>query len=93
MDDIYEDVQRPDCCGSNGWSSSEFESCDELSDGDAAPTTSSNRKVAEPPRTPPPVGVTWSRHVCARCAKWFCFSVFELIAVFHSSSFISLNAK
>ncbi|KAK2850779.1 hypothetical protein Q5P01_007055 [Channa striata] len=37
VDDIYEDIQRPDCCGSNGWSSSEFESCDELSDGETVP--------------------------------------------------------
>lgn len=37
VDDIYEDIQRPDHRGSNGWSSSEFESYDELSEGETAP--------------------------------------------------------
>lgn len=35
VDDIYEDIQRPDCCESSSWSSSEFESCDEQSEGEA----------------------------------------------------------
>lgn len=33
---------------SNGWSSNEFESFDDLSDDDAAPPASSNRKVSDP---------------------------------------------
>lgn len=38
VEDIYEDVQRPDHHrGSNGWSSSEFESYDEMSDGETLP--------------------------------------------------------
>ncbi|XP_034091832.1 rho guanine nucleotide exchange factor 10-like protein isoform X3 [Gymnodraco acuticeps] len=41
VDDIYEDIQRTDQCGSSGWSSSEFESYDELSDSEAAPAHSS----------------------------------------------------
>ncbi|KAJ4933832.1 hypothetical protein JOQ06_006641, partial [Pogonophryne albipinna] len=41
VDDIYEDIQRTDQCGSSGWSSSEFESYDELSDSEVAPAHSS----------------------------------------------------
>ncbi|XP_078026510.1 rho guanine nucleotide exchange factor 10-like protein isoform X2 [Epinephelus lanceolatus] len=45
VDDIYEDIQRPDHCGSNGWSSSEFESYDELSDSDTVPPADSSSKL------------------------------------------------
>lgn len=47
VDNIYEDIQRPDHHGSNGWSSSEFDSYDELSDSETVPPTacSSNSKV------------------------------------------------
>ena len=46
VDDIYEDIQRPDQCGSNIWSSSEFESYDDLSDSETLPPAcSSNSKV------------------------------------------------
>ncbi|KAM7412370.1 hypothetical protein PAMA_022041 [Pampus argenteus] len=41
-DDIYEDIQRPDHQGFNGWSSSEFESYDELSDSETAPPAHSS---------------------------------------------------
>ncbi|XP_046896968.1 rho guanine nucleotide exchange factor 10-like protein isoform X3 [Hypomesus transpacificus] len=46
-DDIYEDIQRPtDRHGSNnGWSSSEFESYDELSDSETKPPVRSSSKV------------------------------------------------
>ncbi|KAM8864187.1 rho guanine nucleotide exchange factor 10-like protein isoform 3-T3 [Spinachia spinachia] len=46
-DDIYEDIQRPDHQGSNGWSSSEFESYDELSDGENFPTARRSSKVQQ----------------------------------------------
>ncbi|XP_035514794.1 rho guanine nucleotide exchange factor 10-like protein [Morone saxatilis] len=45
VDDIYEDIQRPDHCGSNGWSSSEFESYDELSDIETVPVALSSSKL------------------------------------------------
>ncbi|XP_049920642.1 rho guanine nucleotide exchange factor 10-like protein isoform X2 [Epinephelus moara] len=45
VDDIYEDIQRPDNRGSNGWSSSEFESYDELSDSDTVPPADSSSKL------------------------------------------------
>ncbi|KAG7224341.1 hypothetical protein INR49_004648 [Caranx melampygus] len=41
-DDIYEDIQRPDHRGSNGWSSSEFDSYDELSDSETVPPSARN---------------------------------------------------
>lgn len=41
-DDIYEDIQRPDQRGSNSWSSSEFESYDDLSDSETLPPACSN---------------------------------------------------
>ncbi|XP_031735680.1 rho guanine nucleotide exchange factor 10-like protein isoform X2 [Anarrhichthys ocellatus] len=41
VDGIYEDIQRPGHRGSNGWSSSEFESYDELSDSETVPPASS----------------------------------------------------
>ncbi|KAK2898072.1 rho guanine nucleotide exchange factor 10-like protein isoform X2 [Channa argus] len=47
VDDIYEDIQRPDCCGSNGWSSSEFESCDELSDSEIVPPAKNSKLAAD----------------------------------------------
>ncbi|XP_023122281.2 rho guanine nucleotide exchange factor 10-like protein isoform X3 [Amphiprion ocellaris] len=34
VDDIYEDIQGPSHCGFNSWSSSEFESYDEMSDSE-----------------------------------------------------------
>ncbi|XP_071752295.2 uncharacterized protein LOC139909204 [Centroberyx gerrardi] len=45
-DDIYEDIQRPGRRGSNnnGWSSSEFESYDELSDSETKPPARSSSK-------------------------------------------------
>ncbi|XP_037629561.1 rho guanine nucleotide exchange factor 10-like protein isoform X2 [Sebastes umbrosus] len=45
VDDIYEDIQRPDHRGSNSWSSSEFESYDELSDSDTVPPAHSTSKL------------------------------------------------
>ncbi|XP_070766530.1 rho guanine nucleotide exchange factor 10-like protein [Enoplosus armatus] len=45
VDDIYEDIQRPDHRGSNGWSSSEFESYDELSDSETVPPARSSSKL------------------------------------------------
>ncbi|XP_041654440.1 rho guanine nucleotide exchange factor 10-like protein isoform X1 [Cheilinus undulatus] len=43
VDNIYEDIQRPDLHrSSNGWSSSEFESYDETSDSEAVPPTAKN---------------------------------------------------
>nr|XP_020485961.1 rho guanine nucleotide exchange factor 10-like protein [Labrus bergylta] len=47
VDDIYEDIQRPDHHrSSNGWSSSEFESYDEMSDsGSVSPTAQSSSKL------------------------------------------------
>lgn len=45
VEDIYEDIQRPDHRGSNGWSSSEFESYDELSDSETVPPARSSSKV------------------------------------------------
>ncbi|XP_068453209.1 rho guanine nucleotide exchange factor 10-like protein [Clinocottus analis] len=45
VDDIYEDIQRPDQRGSNGWSSSEFESYDELSDSETVPPARSSSKL------------------------------------------------
>ncbi|KAM7405481.1 hypothetical protein PAMP_012740 [Pampus punctatissimus] len=45
-DDIYEDIQRPDHRVSNGWSSSEFESYDELSDSETAPPARSSSKLS-----------------------------------------------
>ncbi|KAM8753703.1 rho guanine nucleotide exchange factor 10-like protein isoform 2-T2 [Acanthopagrus schlegelii] len=46
VDDIYEDIQRPDQCGSSSWSSSEFESYDDLSDSETLPPAcSSNSKL------------------------------------------------
>ncbi|XP_062315464.1 rho guanine nucleotide exchange factor 10-like protein isoform X2 [Osmerus eperlanus] len=47
-DDIYEDIQRPtDRHGSNnGWSSSEFESYDELSDSETKPPVRSSSKLS-----------------------------------------------
>ncbi|XP_074538407.1 rho guanine nucleotide exchange factor 10-like protein [Halichoeres trimaculatus] len=52
VDDIYEDIQRPDQLrSSNGWSSSEFESYDEMSDGETvsptAPSSSSSKLPAD----------------------------------------------
>ncbi|XP_059189077.1 rho guanine nucleotide exchange factor 10-like protein [Centropristis striata] len=47
VDDIYEDIQRPDHRGSNGWSSSEFESYDELSDGETVPPPSNSKLPAD----------------------------------------------
>ncbi|XP_062422147.1 rho guanine nucleotide exchange factor 10-like protein isoform X2 [Pungitius pungitius] len=44
-DDIYEDIQGPDPQSSNGWSSSEFESYDELSGGETFPTARTSRKL------------------------------------------------
>ncbi|XP_022617369.1 rho guanine nucleotide exchange factor 10-like protein [Seriola dumerili] len=45
-DDIYEDIQRPDHRGSNGWSSSEFDSYDELSDSETvSPPARSSSKL------------------------------------------------
>ncbi|XP_068589224.1 rho guanine nucleotide exchange factor 10-like protein [Cebidichthys violaceus] len=45
VDGIYEDIQRPDHRGSNGWSSSEFESYDELSDSETVPPARSSSKL------------------------------------------------
>ncbi|XP_051281958.1 rho guanine nucleotide exchange factor 10-like protein isoform X3 [Dicentrarchus labrax] len=45
VDDIYEDIQRPDHCGSNGWSFSEFENYDELSDSETVPVALSSSKL------------------------------------------------
>ncbi|XP_045912462.1 rho guanine nucleotide exchange factor 10-like protein isoform X1 [Micropterus dolomieu] len=45
VEDIYEDIQRPDHRGSNGWSSSEFESYDELSDSETVPPARSSSKL------------------------------------------------
>ncbi|XP_040009743.1 rho guanine nucleotide exchange factor 10-like protein isoform X2 [Xiphias gladius] len=45
VDDIYEDIQRPDHRGSNGWSSSEFDSYDELSDSETLPPAHRGNKL------------------------------------------------
>ena len=52
-DDIYEDVQRPPThrSNSNGWSSSEFEDYDELSDSEAKSQALSSSKVPETQRS------------------------------------------
>nr|XP_020440941.1 rho guanine nucleotide exchange factor 10-like protein isoform X2 [Monopterus albus] len=47
VDNIYEDIQRPGHQGSNGWSSSEFESYDDLSDSEAVPPARSSRLPAD----------------------------------------------
>ncbi|XP_027142070.1 rho guanine nucleotide exchange factor 10-like protein [Larimichthys crocea] len=45
VDDIYEDIQTPHHRGSNGWSSSEFESYDEMSDNEAVSPAHSSSKL------------------------------------------------
>lgn len=47
VEDIYEDIQPANEQRSNGWSSNEFESCDDGSDDDAAPPASRNSQVSQ----------------------------------------------
>ncbi|KAG8002371.1 Rho guanine nucleotide exchange factor 10-like protein [Nibea albiflora] len=47
VDDIYEDIQTPHHRGSNGWSSSEFESYDEMSDSEAISSVHSSSKLPD----------------------------------------------
>ncbi|CAJ1055205.1 rho guanine nucleotide exchange factor 10-like protein isoform X2 [Xyrichtys novacula] len=50
VDDIYEDIQRPDHHrSSNGWSSSEFESYDEMSDSEAVSPTPKSSATSKLP--------------------------------------------
>ncbi|XP_034550666.1 rho guanine nucleotide exchange factor 10-like protein isoform X2 [Notolabrus celidotus] len=53
-DDIYEDIQRPDHHhrGSNGWSSSEFESYDEMSDSEAVSPTGQSSSSSSSSKLP-----------------------------------------
>uniref|UniRef100_A0AAQ5YPX0 DH domain-containing protein n=1 Tax=Amphiprion ocellaris TaxID=80972 RepID=A0AAQ5YPX0_AMPOC len=45
VDDIYEDIQGPSHCGFNSWSSSEFESYDEMSDSETVHPGHSSKVV------------------------------------------------